>query len=182
MTEDPSADGWHYVIAHMDYREIVDYINRNFNELYSPDTREEPAEVLRVSPKDWTELAYFLRDDENLLFDSMMCITGIDYGIEDENLGVAYNLHSMTHHHKLEVRIDVPKSKPMIPSVEKIWRMADWFEREIYDMYGITFEGHRDHRRILLPEDWVGFPLRKDYEFPETWHGIVVPKIKEEWE
>ena len=71
---------------------------------------------------------------------------------------------------------------PDIPSVESIWRVADWFERETYDMFGINFTGHRDLRRILLPEDWDGWPLRKDYEEQETYHGIVVPKVKEGWE
>ena len=60
--------------------------------------------------------------------------------------------------------------------------MSNWFEREAYDMYGIVFEGHRDMTRILCPEDWDGWPLRKDYEVQETYHGIVVPKIKEGWE
>lgn len=111
-----------------------------------------------------------------------MCITGVDYGVDDSHLGVIYNLHSMKHLHKVEVRVAVPKGNPVVPSVEQIWRVADWFEREVYDMYGITFRGHRDLRRILLPEDWEGYPLRKDYEFPETWHGIVIPKLKEGWQ
>ena len=112
-----------------------------------------------------------------------MCIRdSIDEGVESENLAVIYNLHSMQHNHKLEIYVSMPKSDPKVPSVEQIWRVADWFEREVYDMFGIEFEGHRDLRRILLPSDWDGFPLRKDYEFPETWHGIVINKMKEGWE
>ena len=69
-------------------------------------------------------------------------------------------------------------------SIEQIWRIGDWFERETYDMFGIVYEGHRDLRRILCPDDWEGWPLRKDYETQESFHGILVPKIKEEegWE
>lgn len=165
----------------MQLDEIISYINDHFRQGLLPVSGEEPADHIEVSSADWGGLARFLYDDEKLKFDSMMCITGVDYG-EEEDLAVIYNLHSMTQSHKLEVRVSVPKSDPTVPSVERIWRIADWFEREVYDMYGITFEGHRDHRRILLPEDWEGFPLRKDYVFPDSYHGIVVPKMKEGWE
>ena len=88
----------------------------------------------------------------------------------------------MKHLNNIEIRIKVPIENPEIPSVEKIWRVADWFERETYDMFGIVFSSHSDLRRILLPEDWEGWPLRKDYEVQETYHGIVIPKVKEGWE
>lgn len=166
----------------MTFTEIIDTINMGFRDGFIPTGEDAPTDHIRVSPQDWGELAEFLQHDDKLQFDSLMCITGIDEGADQENLGVIYNLDSMTFRHKLEVRIRVPKSKPNVPSVEKMWRVADWFEREVYDMFGIVFEGHRDLRRILLPEDWEGFPLRKDYRFPETWHGIVVPKIKQGWE
>ena len=104
------------------------------------------------------------------------------YGFGRGSLESRYNLHSMKHLHKIEVRIKVTNDKPNIPSVEQVWRVADWFERETYDMFGINFIGHRDLRRILLPEDWEGWPLRKDYQEQETYHGIVVPKVKEGWE
>ena len=105
---------------------------------------------------------------------------GIDIG--EDNLESRYNLHSMKYDHYIEVRIAVKRSDPKIPSVEQIWRIAYWFERETYDMLGIEFVGHRDLRRILLPDDWEGWPLRKDYQEQETYHGIVVPKIKEGWD
>lgn len=166
----------------MTLAEIIRQVNSSFREGILPEGAAAPTGHIEVKAGDWAELALFLRNDPKLLFDSMMCITGMDYGRESSDLGVHYNLHSMTHRHTLEVRIRVSKSDPRVPSVEQIWRIADWFEREVYDMYGILFEGHRDLRRILLPEDWEGFPLRKDYVFPETYHGIVVPKIKEGWE
>ena len=128
----------------------------------------------------WFEIASFLRDEPDWDFDSLQCITGVDLG--EEGMDVRYNFHSMTHLHKIEIRISVDSENPKIPSIEQIWRVGDWFEREVYDMYGIIFDGHRDLRRILLPDDWEGWPLRKDYETQETFHGIVVPKVKEEWE
>jgi len=118
---------------------------------------EMPDNYIPLLPDNWFEIATLLQENPDLQFDSLQCITGIDLA-------------------------EVPKDKPKIPSVEKIWRVGDWFERETYDMYGIVFDGHRDHRRILLPDDWEGWPLRKDYETQETYHGIVVPKVKEGWE
>ncbi|MBC8216697.1 MAG: NADH-quinone oxidoreductase subunit C [Candidatus Marinimicrobia bacterium] len=140
--------------------------------------QEEPVEdCIMLTSDQWQDVAKFLRDDPELKFDSLQCITGVDLG--DENpMDVRYNLHSMSLLHKIEIRIPVKKDNPTIPSIEKIWRIGDWFEREVYDMYGIRFEGHRDLRRMLLPEDWEGWPLRKDYETPQTYHGMVVPKVK----
>ena len=138
-------------------------------------------EHIQIQPKNWLVISTYLRDDPACLFDSLQCITGVDLGVESD-LEVRYNLHSMTHRHAVEIRISCPRNNAKVPSVESIWRIGDWFERETYDMYGIEFEGHRDLTRILLPEDWEGWPLRKDYEAQETYHGIVVPKVKEGWE
>ena len=166
----------------MDFPGILEYLNNSLGKDFLIIDEELPPETVKVSAQNWNRLASFLREDEQLFFDAMMCITGIDEGIESEYLAVMYNLHSMKYKHKIEVYIQISKSEPKVPSVEQIWRIADWFEREIYDMYGIEFEGHRDLRRSLLPSDWEGFPLRKDYKFPETYHGIVVDKMKEGWE
>ncbi len=138
------------------------------------------GEFLYLKPNNWLDIAKFLRSDPNLFFDSLQCQMGIDIG--EGILESRYNLHSMKHNHSTEIRISVHSSDPSIPSVEQVWRIADWFERETYDMLGIQFTGHRDLRRILLPDDWEGWPLRKDYEVQETYHGIVIPKMKEGWE
>ena len=126
----------------------------------------------------WLEIAQWLKSDSEILFDSLQCITGVDLG--ENMLDSRYNLHSMKYGNLIEIRIAVSRDKPNIPSIEQIWRVGDWFERETYDMYGIIFDGHRDLRRMLLPDDWEGFPLRKDYQTQETYHGIIVEKIKEE--
>ncbi|MEE8336022.1 MAG: NADH-quinone oxidoreductase subunit C [Candidatus Neomarinimicrobiota bacterium] len=138
---------------------------------------------IELKPESWLEIAKYLRTEPKLSFDQLECITGVDLG-EDQVLQSRYNFHSLKLRHKLEIIISLDRKKPKLASIEQIWRLGDWFEREIYDMYGIVFEGHRDLRRILLPEDWEGWPLRKNYETPETYHGIVVPKIKaeSEWE
>ena len=143
-------------------------------------TNENIEDFLLVDPNLWYDLAVLLKTESSFLFDSLQCQTGFDIG--KNTLEARYNLHSMTKNHYIEIRIQVPVEKPQIPSVETIWRIADWFERETYDMFGIEFLKHRDLRRILLPEDWKGWPLRKDYEVQETYHGIVIPKMKEGWE
>ena len=135
---------------------------------------------IQLKPDDWFEIASWLKSEPSLHFDSLQCHTGMDVG--ENMLEARYNLHSMTHDHKIEIRIAVSRDKANIPSIEQIWRIGDWFERETYDMFGIFFDGHRDHRRMLLPEDWEGYPLRKDYVVQETYHGIIIPKVKEGWE
>ena len=141
---------------------------------------EQNSDWIQLKPENWFEIAKWLKDNPDFYFDSLQCNTGFDLG--EGLLESRYNLHSMKHLHSIEIRIKVSVEKPDIPSVESIWRVADWFERETYDMFGINFTGHSDLRRILLPEDWEGWPLRKDYEEQETYHGIVVPKVKEGWE
>ena len=152
-------------------------------EQFSEDIDKElsSADHIQIQSKNWLAISTYLRDDPDCLFDSLQCITGVDLG-EESDLEVRYNLHSMTHRHAVEIRISCLRNKAKVPSVESIWSIGDWFERETYDMYGIEFVGHKDLTRILLPEDWEGWPLRKDYEVQETYHGIVVPKVKEGWE
>lgn len=135
---------------------------------------------IQLNRNDWFNIATWLKSEPTLHFDSLQCHTGMDVG--ENMLEARYNLHSMTHNHAIEIRIAVSRDDASIPSIESIWRIGDWFERETYDMFGIHFDGHRDHRRMLLPEDWEGYPLRKDYQVQETYHGIVVPKVKEGWE
>ena len=145
-----------------------------------PGSTEGNSDSIYIKPDDWFDIATWLKSEESLLFDSLQCQMGIDIG--EETLESRYNLHSMVYDHYIEVRISVQRSNAKVPSVETIWRIADWFERETYDMLGIEYIGHRDLRRILLPDDWEGWPLRKDYQEQETYHGIMVPKVKEGWE
>jgi NADH-quinone oxidoreductase subunit C len=143
---------------------------------------EEPQnDYIHLNSENWKEIAKFIKTDKELKFDSCQCITGIDLG-EQANLEVRYNFHSMKHKHKIEIRIETDRKKPNIPSVEQVWRGADWHEREVYDMFGIKFKGHRDLRRMLLPDDWKGWPLRKDYKTPNMYNGMKVPKVRKGWD
>jgi NADH-quinone oxidoreductase subunit C len=143
-----------------------------------------------VDPADLLEVCRFLRDDPRLRFDLLNCISGVDYlepdpkkvakaGFEPHT-EVVYHLSSFAHPgQRFVLKLILPRWKddkpgqiPEVPSVTSLWPTADWHEREVYDLSGIWFEGHPDLRRILLAEDWVGHPLRKDYEFPLEYHGI----------
>ncbi len=138
-----------------------------------------PHAVVRV--EHWREIARFLRDDPRLRFDWLRCIVGVDH-LEDKKLTAIYELHATAppqqpggmwqEHAALAIKLQVERSDPRVPSVADIWPAANWHEREAYDLLGIVFEGHPDLRRILCCDDWVGHPLRKDYEFPLEYHGI----------
>lgn len=132
-----------------------------------------PNPFLKISAGLITAVGGFLREDPGLQFDYLMCLSGVDYG--KGMLGVVYHLYSMTHRHRLTVKVDVPADKPELDSVSGIWPSANWHEREAFDMYGIVFNGHPDLRRILLPEDYPGHPLRKDFKVPEFYQGMKVP-------
>lgn len=128
---------------------------------------------IRVAPDRIDQVALFLRDGEGLLFDALMCLTGMDY--TKGRLGVVYHLHSTVLAHKITLKVEVPEADPHCRSVEAVWKTANWHEREAYDMLGVVFDGHPDLRRILLPDDWEGHPLRKDYQVPEYYNGMKVP-------
>jgi NADH-quinone oxidoreductase subunit C len=127
----------------------------------------------KVSAGKIKDVATFLRDDEKLGFDSLMCLSGVDY--TGGKLGVVYHLASMKWNHKFTLKVEVNVDHPHVQSVESVWKTANWHEREAYDMVGVIFDGHPDLRRILLPDDWDGFPLRKDYKVAEYYRGMKVP-------
>ena len=154
-------------------------------EAFPAEVTETVAEGLHphavVKAENWHEFALFLRDDERLGFDWLRCLSGVDH-IEDKLLTAVYELHATqqpdtpggwwTLRNEIAIKIHVDRDDPHIPSVADVWPAANWHEREAYDLLGIVFDGHPDLRRILCCEDWVGHPLRKDYEFPLEYHGI----------
>ena len=144
---------------------------------------------IEVSPAGLVELCRFLRDEADLKFNMCNCVSGVDYFEPDAkkaaktewqpHVEVVYHLSSITNKTSLVLKVILPRWKddkpgelPEVPSVSGVWSTADWHEREVYDLMGVRFTGHPDLRRILCPEDWVGHPLRKDYEMPLEYHGI----------
>jgi NADH/F420H2 dehydrogenase subunit C len=126
---------------------------------------EEPAEWLHVhvEASEWLVLAGQLKNNESLSFDYLFCVTCVDW---KTHLSMVYHLRSLKHAHTLVVKIKLDREKPEVESVANIWRTAEFHEREAYDLFGVIFLHHPDLRRLFLTEDWVGWPLRKDYEDP----------------
>ena len=128
-----------------------------------------------VEPAAIAEVARFCKEDGDLSLDNLMCLSGVDYPGEDPpRLEVVYHLFSYEHRHRFVLKVRLDREQPKLPSVEDTWGVANWHEREAYDLLGILFEGHSDLRRILLPDDWQGHPLRKDWEDPEFYNGLRV--------
>lgn len=140
---------------------IVDAMAAAFPDLET--TARDDGWVEAVVPKErWAEVAQTLRDDPNLNFDYLSMVSAVDY--EEKGFQVVYHLLSLMANKKLVVKVDAPeRDDPVVPSVVHIWPTADFHEREAWDLMGVRFEGHPDLRRILMREDWVGHPLRKDY-------------------
>ncbi len=135
--------------------------------------------VAKVAPPAVHDVCKFLKTDSDFYFDMCHDISGYDLGAGKE-LGVIYHLFSFRHKHWFTVKTEVPREGSHLPTVSLLWRTADWHEREIYDLFGITFDGHPDLRRMLCPDDWEGWPMRKDYVVQEYYHGIRVP-YDEDW-
>ena len=145
--------------------------------------------TIEVAARSIADVARFLKNEPTLAFDALNNLSGVDY-FEPEakktakfghepHVEVVYHLYSYRHRHAIVLKVKVPRWKdnrtgelPEVPSVSGVWAIADWHERETFDLVGINFTGHPDLRRILCTEDWVGHPLRKDYEFPLEYHGI----------
>ncbi|MBI2026656.1 MAG: NADH-quinone oxidoreductase subunit C [Deltaproteobacteria bacterium] len=132
---------------------------------------------IEVSKDILLSVCQHLRDQESLLFDSLVCVSGVHYPSTHEKprFEVVYHLFSYAHKHKLVLKVILGLDQDLsIPSVETVWKGANWLERETFDMYGIAFENHSDLRRILCPDDWEGYPLRKDYKVQEKYRHIKV--------
>jgi NADH-quinone oxidoreductase subunit C len=116
----------------------------------------------------------YLKNDSRLYFDFLACLTGLDNGPQAQTMEVIYHLNSIPYQHQFVLKTVIPRNNPIVRTVSAVWQTANWHEREAYDLVGIGFENHPDLRRILLPTDWQGHPLQKDYQEPDTYHGIVV--------
>ncbi len=173
----------------MNFADITAVLDQQFGARIKEKKAEAIDPFIVVEPGDLVEVCQFLRDDPRLKFELLNCISGVDY-LEpdpkkapkagfDPHVEVVYHFQSFTHRHRFVLKIILPRWKdnkpgelPEVPSVSGIWQTADWHEREVYDLSGVWFTGHPDPSRILLSEDWIGHPLRKDYEFPLEYHGI----------
>lgn len=121
--------------------------------------------TLHIKRERLVEVARILRDTPSLRFEFCLGVSGVHYPNESgRELHAVYPLLSITNNRRIRLEVSVPESDPHIPSLVEVWAGNNWNERETYDMFGITFDGHPDMTRILMPEDWHGHPLRKDYD------------------
>jgi NADH-quinone oxidoreductase subunit C len=137
------------------------------------DQNASPA-IIKISSTDLKNVCLELYQNTSTYFDMLSCITGIDNGPQAGTMDVVYNLYSIPFNHHVALKVVIPRDQPVIESVIDIWKTANWHERELFDMLGIQVNGHPDLRRILMPADWDGFPLRKDYQQQGYYRDIKV--------
>lgn len=162
----------------MTYEEIVALLAQRFGP--SIILEKYPHAIppaVRIPARYIAEVGQVLHEYEKTYFDYLACIIALDNGSQANTLELIYNLYSIPYNRQLMLKILIAREKPgdplpEVPSVSHIWRGANWHEREAYDLVGIGFTEHPDLRRILLPADWEGHPLRKDYVVQPQYHGI----------
>jgi NADH-quinone oxidoreductase subunit C len=169
-------------------RAVLDQLRAQFGHVVV-ETHEQHGDDTAVIQRDHVaEVARFLRDTPVLAFNMLVDITAVDHlgrRDETERFEVVYHLYSLQHRHRVRLKVRVGDVDPHVPTLSRLWGAANWAEREVWDMYGIRFDGHPDLRRILLYESFKGFPLRKDFpldgeqaivdEGPVTTEGVCTP-------
>lgn len=174
----------------MTHPEIIALLEQQFGPAVVAKGAEALDPFVIIDPASLVAVATFLRDDPRLKFEILNDVSGVDY-LEtdpkkvakagfDPHIEVVYHLSSFSAPgRRFTVKVVLPRWKdgvvgqlPEVPTLCGVWRTADWQEREVYDLIGVRFLGHPDLTRILMNDDWVGHPLRKDYEFPLEYHGI----------
>ncbi|MBI4697690.1 MAG: NADH-quinone oxidoreductase subunit C [Nitrospirae bacterium] len=165
----------------MEPLEIVEKIRERFpNEISSVVQFRDQVSVSVKRDKIF-DICRFLSDSPEIRMDFLSDLCGVDHKGREFRFEVVYNLYSIKHGHRIRVKALIPENDPSVDSVVPVWSGANWHEREACDMFGIVFRGHPDLRRILMPEDWEGNPLRKDYplEGPAGWEYKGYEEVKD---
>lgn len=155
----------------MEAPEIFARLEKQFPGKLSDFRGDVPEPYCSVSVPAIVDVCRFLRDEASLKFEVLSDLTALDWP-KEEKIQIVYHLYSYPNKHQTVLKVDLPRENPRIATVEEIWKVANWFEREVFDLFGVIFEGHSDLRRIMLPEDWIGYPLRKDYIEQEEYDGM----------
>jgi NADH-quinone oxidoreductase subunit C len=168
---------------------LLDRLKKKFGDKITGSNFEAIDPWIEVWPSGLVEVCQYLKTEPDLKFEMLNCISGVDYFEPDPKKAakatfqphteVVYHLSSISKKHSLVLKVILPRWKddqpgelPEVQSVCSVWPAANWHEREVFDLSGVNFVGHPDLRRILCPEDWEGYPLRKDYEMPLEYHGM----------
>lgn len=140
-------------------------LQQHISERFPSVTFEEGGQFLnaQVPAAEWKHVAQYLQGKAEMAFDFLFCLTCVDWL---KHLTMVYHLRSTTHRHEMVVKCQLDRTKPEIESVAWIWRTAEFHEREVFELFGVQFHNHPDLRKLILPDDWEGYPLRKDYEDP----------------
>ncbi|HLC16313.1 MAG TPA: NADH-quinone oxidoreductase subunit C [Thermodesulfovibrionia bacterium] len=135
---------------------------------------------LFITKESIKKISMYLQQEPDFAFDYLADLSACDYPDRANRFEVVYNLRSIKYNYFIRLKVELPEDDPRIDSVADIWATAAWFEREVYDMFGIQFQGHPDLRRVLMPDDWEGHPLRKDYplEGHEDWEWPAFKEVK----
>ncbi|MBI2997529.1 MAG: NADH-quinone oxidoreductase subunit C [Deltaproteobacteria bacterium] len=155
----------------MEAKEIYARLEQGFPGKVSGLKDDVADPFLTVDAQAIVEVCRFLRDEPELRFEILSDLTALDFP-KEEKLQVVYHLYSYFFRHQIVLKVDLPREAARVFTMEGVWKAANWFEREVFDLFGVVFDGHGDLRRILLPEDWEGYPLRKDYVEQEEYDGI----------
>jgi NADH-quinone oxidoreductase subunit C len=153
----------------MDPHQIFDRLRARFGDRIIEIVDSKPDPFIVVAPEAIVEIGNYARDDAELAMDCLSNESGVDY---KDRIEVVYHLFSYAKRHIVGLKVKLPRDNPSIATLENVWHSANWMEREIFDLLGVNFEGHSDMRRLLMPEDWIGYPLRKDFVEPSEYHGI----------
>lgn len=153
----------------MSYQDLILKID-----LSAREEKNTTPQTISINSLTLVEVCDFLYKNPSTYFDQLSCITGIDNGPQANTMEVIYHLYSIPFNQSLAIKVVLPREHAAIESISAIWKSADWLEREVYDMFGIHFNNHPDLRRILMPADWEGHPLRKDYQHQEEYRDIKV--------
>jgi NADH-quinone oxidoreductase subunit C len=151
--------------------EICARLKAQFGEAVSALSETKGDRFVVVSGEKIVDVCRFLKSTAGLELDYCQDITAVDWPAR-KVIEVVFHLYSLSHKHGLVLKVEANREQPSLASVEGVWKAASWLEREIYDLFGVNFAGHSDLRRIMLPDDWVGHPLRKDYQEAGGYHGI----------
>lgn len=157
----------------MEFEKIVELIQTINEGVVAVDSAASPNAVT-IDPDKLIMISQELHKNPLTYFDMLSCVTGIDNGVEANTMEVIYHLYSIPFNSSLMLKVILPRENPEVASLSGVWKSANWLEREVYDMFGIKFKNHPDLRRILMPNDWEGYPLRKDYQHQELYRGIEV--------